>query len=51
MSALVMSFHDGINQVAKQLCTAARDEKSSVLLISRFTGVPRDLYDVLIVNP
>ncbi|OFV98639.1 MAG: hypothetical protein A3H28_10410 [Acidobacteria bacterium RIFCSPLOWO2_02_FULL_61_28] len=47
---LVTSLHDGMNLVAKEF-VAARDEEDGVLILSRFTGVCRELRDALIVNP
>jgi trehalose-6-phosphate synthase len=47
---MVTSLHDGMNLVAKEYVAARQDERG-VLILSRFTGAARELYDALIVNP
>jgi trehalose 6-phosphate synthase len=47
---MVTSLHDGMNLVAKEYVAACQDERG-VLILSRFTGAARELYDAIIVNP
>jgi len=47
---MVTSLHDGMNLVAKEYVAARQDERG-VLILSRFTGAARELYDAIIVNP
>jgi alpha,alpha-trehalose-phosphate synthase [UDP-forming] len=47
---LVTSLHDGMNLVAKEFL-AARNDEQGMLILSRFTGVARELRDALLVNP
>jgi alpha,alpha-trehalose-phosphate synthase [UDP-forming] len=47
---MVTSLHDGMNLVAKEY-VAARQDGRGVLILSRFTGAARELYDAIIVNP
>jgi trehalose-6-phosphate synthase len=47
---LVTSLHDGMNLVAKEYVASRSDERGA-LILSRFTGAARELYDAIIVNP
>jgi trehalose 6-phosphate synthase len=47
---LVTSLHDGMNLVAKEFL-AARNDEQGMLILSRFTGVARELRDAVLVNP
>jgi trehalose-6-phosphate synthase/uncharacterized membrane protein affecting hemolysin expression len=47
---MVTSLHDGMNLVAKEF-VAARQDEQGVLLLSRFTGAARELFDAVLVNP
>lgn len=47
---VVSSLHDGMNLVAKEF-VAARPDLDGVLVLSRFTGVARELEEALQVNP
>lgn len=47
---MVTSLHDGMNLVAKEFI-ASRNNRSGVLILSRFTGAAQDLVGPLIVNP
>lgn len=47
---VVTSLHDGMNLVCKEF-VAARDDEAGVLVLSRFAGAARELYEALIVNP
>ena len=47
---MVTSLHDGMNLVAKEFISA-RDDEEGVLILSQFTGAPRELTDALIINP
>lgn len=47
---VVSSLHDGMNLVAKEY-VAARPDLDGVLVLSRFTGVARELEEALQVNP
>ena len=47
---VVSSLHDGMNLVAKEFVSARVDE-DGVLMLSRFTGAARELYDALLINP
>ena len=47
---VVSSLHDGMNLVAKEFI-AARSDCKGVLVLSRFTGAARELYEAVQVNP
>ena len=47
---VVSSLHDGMNLVAKEFIASRTDERG-VLVLSRFTGAARDLYEAVQVNP
>ena len=47
---VVSSLHDGMNLVAKEYI-AAKNDKSGVLVLSRFTGAARELDQALLINP
>ena len=47
---IVTSLHDGMNLVAKEFIAARHDEQG-VLILSRFTGAARELFDAVLVNP
>lgn len=47
---VVSSLHDGMNLVAKEF-VAARPDLDGALILSRFTGVARELEEALQVNP
>jgi alpha,alpha-trehalose-phosphate synthase [UDP-forming] len=47
---LVNSLDDGMNLVAKEF-VASRFDDDGVLILSRFTGVARELTDAVLVNP
>src|SRR5579864_5690667 len=47
---IVTSLHDGMNLVAKEFIAARHDEQG-VLILSRFTGAARELFDSVLVNP
>ncbi|MDZ7380159.1 MAG: trehalose-6-phosphate synthase, partial [candidate division KSB1 bacterium] len=47
---VVSALHDGMNLVAKEY-VAARPDLDGVLVLSRFTGVARELEEALQVNP
>lgn len=47
---VVSSLHDGMNLVAKEY-VAAKPDLDGVLVLSRFTGVARELEEALQVNP
>jgi trehalose 6-phosphate synthase len=46
----VGSLHDGMNLVAKEF-VAARNDLRGVLVLSRYAGAARELYEALIVDP
>jgi trehalose 6-phosphate synthase len=47
---VVSSLHDGMNLVAKEFIAARADERG-VLVLSRFTGAARELFEAVLVNP
>ena len=47
---MVNSLDDGMNLVAKEF-VASRADEEGVLILSRFTGVARELTDAVLVNP
>ena len=47
---MVTSLHDGMNLVAKEYVAARQDDRG-VLILSRFTGAARELFDAITVNP
>jgi trehalose 6-phosphate synthase len=47
---LVTSLHDGMNLVAKEY-VAAHAGKAGVLMLSKYTGAARELFEACLVNP
>ncbi|NUQ72939.1 MAG: trehalose-6-phosphate synthase [Polyangiaceae bacterium] len=47
---LVTSLHDGMNLVAKEY-VAAHAGKAGILMLSKYTGAARDLFEACLVNP
>ena len=47
---VVSSLHDGMNLVAKEFI-ASRPDHHGVLVLSRFTGAARELFEAIHVNP